>query len=373
VETRRESASPDLEPKPADGAKTPDEAKSDLVPGNESAAELDLAQRARAQVVELAAALDPEVFDPKSFEMQARAVAGSAGSECARRMRNLAGDTTLTAVQKIAVAEILRHVDPPLGEAGSGEDLALPAPLLGALRTAWQERDEDPLLAAAAVRALSSLGEPDDRRAMLDALSPGAPSSVLGLACAGLSAARGDEAALEIAQAAEERRDSKSFDVALSALTAMATAKDRRLSPEGRAQCAEILHRMLSEREARGERPPRLLSALAVLDPIRAEESLLASLADARTSDAAAQSTASALAAMPSATRELDAVICDERIPQARRVLAAEASLRAGGSDSDAARRLLERLRDEGTGTLLDRRVARALEISDRYRSRRVL
>jgi hypothetical protein len=289
-------------------------------------------------------------------------------------MRTLADDRTLTAAQQIAVAEILRHVSPPSEEAGSAEDLALPAPVLSALRTAWQERDEDPLLAAAAVRALSSLGDPDDRRAMLDALSPGAPSTVLGLACAGLSAARGDEAALEIAQAAGERRDPGSFDVALSALTAIATARDRGLSPEGRAKCAEILHGVLAEREARGERSPRLLSALAVLDPIRAEEPLIASLADARASDAAAQSAASVLATMPSATRELDAVICDERIPQARRLLAAEASLRAGRSDSGAARRLLERLRDEGTGTALDRRrAARALELSDRDRSRRDL
>lgn len=344
-------------------------------------------RRASDAIGSLVASLDMDVFHAGGFEVQARALAAELGPEETRELSALAADWNRPASDRVAAAELLRH-------SPTADGWALSEPALAALRQAWQERSGEPILASAAVRALGAFGDTGDRRRMLDSVTPDAPASVGALACAGLSAARGDESALEIARGAFESQDGRRSDVALSALTSIASDKDYGLSAGARARCADVLLGALASRAAGRQQkeraaseqteilPPlefvgridsaeeqagpacsvRILAALAAIDPERAASALLSSLADESTSDAASQSAASALAAIPTAVPELDAMLGRAQIDQRRRVLAAEALVRSGSDPFGRARSVLERTRDAGRGTLLERRAARVLE-----------
>ena len=307
----------------------------------------------RRAVASLAASLDPEVFHGSGFETQARALAASIGPAQASELAALAADEGRTNAEVVAAAEILRHVPAPDG-------FALPAPALARLRSAWEERGSDPVLASGAVRALAVFGDAVDRDAMIAQVTEQAPASVADLACAGLSAARGNEAADDLVRALSVSADARRSAVALSALTAVASAPDRDLSEEARARCAEALLRMPEPRTP--SETARYLAALSALDPGRAKAPLLAALSDPQGDAATRQSAASALATIPEAEPELLAMVRDGRQDESHRVLAAEVLLRRGADPWGEARSTLERVRDGRSGPAGERRAARVLE-----------
>jgi len=334
-------------------------------------------------VVSLAASLDPEVFHAPSFEKEARALAATLGIAETRDLRRLAADPRLTPTELVATAELLRHAR---GDPGPFD---LPAPAMDAIRTAWQARSADPILAAGAVRALGAFGDARDRLDLLDIAAGESPPPIPSLAVGGLSAARGDAPALELARECLRDGTERRADVALAALSSVAASVGRRLSEGARARCAEMLLLALSRRSstpglagsreqaldalaAAGARTPaslptgspaRIAAALAVLDPDRAAKPLLCLLSDPDVGDAAWQSAVSTLKTMPMAAPELAALV--DRAPQddPRRALAAEALLRSGSDPFGRARSVLEATRDDGRGTLRERRrAARVLE-----------
>ena len=131
-----------------------------------------------------------------------------------------------------------------------------------------------------------------------------------------------------------EGRDPRRSEIAVSALTAIASSGDRALSDAGRARCAETLSRALSGRAPTDpSSSARLLSALAAVDARRAEPLLVATITDASTSDAGAQSAASALAADRSRTANaganLEKLLGDAHLSDRRRALVAGTLLRA--------------------------------------------
>jgi len=188
-------------------------------------------------------------------------------------------------------------------------------------------------------------------------------ASAAGLACAGLSAVRGDEAAGELVRALDLSADPRRSEIVLSALTVIASADDRELSDEARVRCAEALLRG-AEPRAPGD-PARHLSALAALDPELARGPLLAALSDAKSGPGTLQSAASALARIPEAAPELRAMLADGRLDETRRALAAETLLRSGADPWGEARSTLERVRDGRPGAAAPRRAARVLERAD--------
>jgi hypothetical protein len=289
----------------------------------EASVPIDPRGDARATALVLAAAIDPDCFHVASFDVQARAIARTVSPETARDLARLASDLRVTAAERVAAAAILRHV--PDGE------IALPGAAVLVLRDAWDARASDPTLAAAAVGSLAVFGNTGDRRALLDESSTSSASAAL--ARAGLSAARGDAAAFEIAAASVEGRDPRRSEIAISALTAIASSGDGALSDAGRARCAETLSRALTGRAPTDPSSARLLSALAAVDARRAEPLLVATIADASTSDAGAQSVASALAADRSrsanAGASLEKLLGDAHLSDRRRALVAGTLLRA--------------------------------------------
>jgi len=202
----------------------------------------------------LAGDLDPAAFRLGEFEMHARAIASGLGAEGRAELLALAVDSRLQARERIACAEILRHIP----------DAGLPASTLQLLRESWNERERDPVLAAAAVRALGAFGDASDRSALLDA-SP----ETNALALAGLSAARGDDAALELSAVAAGNLDARRAMAGLAALCAIAASPDSGLSPAVRAQCADSIERKLADGKVTPEQRARLSGALAALDPAR--------------------------------------------------------------------------------------------------------
>ena len=297
------------------------------------------ASRAHHAVVSLAASIDPTRFRAPSFEVEARALASELDAEDAQELALAAGDAGRPAAERVAAAEILRHLAP-------GE---LPAAGLATLRSAWLERAGDPVLAAASVRALGAFGDAADRAEML--------ADAGELSCAGLSAARGDEAALELVGALGEGADPRRAGIALAALTAIASASDAGLSDAARAGCARALLAIPQD-----VRPDRLLGAAAAFDPEIARAPLLAVIADAKAGGAAVQSAASALATMPEAEPGLRQLLRDEGLDTARRALAAEALLRLDADPWGEARSALERARDGASGTAVQGRAARVLD-----------
>ncbi len=213
-----------------------------------------------AQASDLAGSIVPEIFDLQNFVVHARTIAHAASAAEVEEWVRLAGDASTTDAQRVAAAEVLRHVAP--SETGEMASLAPRAALT--LRRAWLMRETDPVLARAAAPALGAFGDTQDRRAMLDVLRTSASAADVALARAGLSAARGDEAALEMLGTAESAKDEQIVDGVLCALTTMAGA-DRSLSAEGRTQCAQILERMLARADPHPGPCARLRSALAAM------------------------------------------------------------------------------------------------------------
>jgi hypothetical protein len=257
-------AQPVLEPAPPDAPTLRQETEA-------PAAAAVPAGSARERAAALAASIDPCAFDPVAFDVQARAIAGAAGESGLKEIRRLAGDAGLTPGQRIAAAEILRHAP-----VETDREPVLPAATIAELRLAWQGRADDPVRAAASVRSLAAFGDAEDRRMLLDAVSLPASASTVSLARTGLSGARGDAAAIELTRAAVDRSDARRAEVALCALTTLASSRDRALSPAGRAECAASL-RSAMEEENRGGRSPRLAAALAAVDPESARAALAAS------------------------------------------------------------------------------------------------
>jgi len=286
-------------------------------------AERGTAIDARVRAAGLAAAIDPEIFRVATFDVQARAIGRTLDPETARDLARLAADAGVPAAERVAAAAVLRGAP--------GQPSALPGAAVGFLRDAWTARESDPTLAAAAVGSLAAFGNREDRRALL--YESATSSSSAALARAGLSAARGDDAALEIAAAAADERDPRRAEIAVSALTAIASSDDRELTEMGRSRCAEALARALAAKTAKDASSARLLSALAALDPRKAERPLLAAIADASTSDAGAQSAASALAAGSSTATnvraDLERLRDDARLSDRRRTLVAATLLRS--------------------------------------------
>lgn len=314
-------------------------------------------ERAEAAVVTLRAAIDPEQFSGRSFERQARVLAGGlhadVGAAGILAVSRIAGQSSRDERDTIAASELLRHL--------RGGEVELPGSALTALRRAWLLREGDATIALAAAGALGRFGDAEDRRAMLDEVSERGREIDSTLALAALGASRGDGPALEMAGAVASSSDARRRDVALCALTQIVAAGDRELSEPGRARCAELLRSALEAEVARGDPPSRIVATLAVLEPKEAAQRLLAMLADPESSEGTAQAAASRLASMPCARADLEAVVADGRIPDARRVLAVEALARAEKKISAEGRVLLESVRDREAGTPVGRRAARIL------------
>lgn len=313
---------------PLDRGGSDDGARAPIASAPAAEAPAELAERgtaidARVRAAGLAAAIDPEIFRVATFDVHARAIARTLDPETARDLARLAADVGAPAAERVAAAAILRGAP--------GQAIALPGAAVGFLRDAWTARESDPTLAAAAVGSLAAFGNREDRRALLD--ESATSSSSAALARAGLSAARGDDAALEIAAAAADDRDPRRAEIAVSALTAIASSDDRELTEMGRSRCAEALARALAAKTTKDASSARLLSALAALDPRKAERPLLAAIADASTSDAGAQSAASALAAGSSTATnvraDLERLRDDARLSDRRRTLVAATLLRS--------------------------------------------
>jgi hypothetical protein len=202
-----------------------------------------------ALLAQAAARALTEVQDGPGRELEARARAAQLDLEGQQELARIAGNARSEVHERLAAAELLRHVP----------GASLPPAALALLRGSWAARETDARLAAAAARALGRFGDAQDRRALLDA---SAASS--GIALAGLSAARGDAAALELAAVARDETDARRSEIALAALATIAAAQDGALSPGARSECAAALERAFSDgREA------RRLCALALLDPQR--------------------------------------------------------------------------------------------------------
>lgn len=317
----------------------------------------DAEKRADAAIETLRADIDPERFSVRSFERQARVLAGGlradVGAAGVLALERIAGDGARGERDSIAAAELLRHL--------RGGGVELPGNALAALRRAWLLREGDATLALAAAGALGLFGDLEDRRAMLDGVSEHRREIDSTLALAGLCAARGDGAVFELAEAVETSLDSRRRDLALCALTQIVAAPDHGLSESGRERCAELLRSELRAAQARGEPPSRIVVALAALEPAEAAQRLLALLADPESSEGTAQGVASRLAAMPCARADLQAVVLDRGLSDARRVLAVEALARTERKVSAQGRALLETVRDREPGTPLGRRAARIL------------
>jgi len=215
---------------------------------------VDPRARACTAAAGLAADLDPASFRLDEFEMHARALADGLGKEAQAELFALAADPRRQVGERVACAEILRH----------SPGAALPEPALQLLRESWKARELDPVLAAAAVRALGAFGDATDRSTLLET---NAESSALALA--GLSAARGDEAALELSAAAAGNLDARRTTVGLAALCAIAANADSGLSLSVRAQCADSIELSLRDEKAPPETRARRICALAALDPAR--------------------------------------------------------------------------------------------------------
>ena len=318
--------------------------------------EADPEARARAAVETLRGAIEPDRFSTRSFDREARVLAGglraAAGAGGVAALERIAQGASSGERESVAAAELLRHV-------GAAE---LPGNALAALRRAFEGRAGDATLALAAAAALGRFGDLEDRRAMLEAVSENGPAIDATLALAGLGAARGDGPVLEMAEAMERSFDARRREVALCALTQVVSAGDHGLSESGRARCAELLHGELLAALARGESPSRVVAALAVLEPEEAARRMLAMLADPRSSEGTAQGVASRLASMPIARADLEAVAANGSLPDGRRVLAIEALARVDRKVSAEGRALLERVRERGAETPLGRRAARVLE-----------
>jgi hypothetical protein len=205
------------------------------------------AELARRALAAAAAGLESADFRQADFEQHARALAAGMRAETQAQLVLLAADARLAARERVACAEILRHC------AGR----ALPETALGSLREAWAARETEPALASAAVRALGAFGSADDRHALLDQSVAGSE-----LALAGLSAARGDEAALELAVLAEQSTDPRRAEQALAALASIAASEDGGLTPRARAECAARLDKAFAD-----ARESRRRCALAALEP----------------------------------------------------------------------------------------------------------
>ena len=214
---------------------------------------------ARRAVAGLSARLDPATFRPAEFESLARALASELGPDAQRELLLLAADARLAASGRVACAELLRHL------AAS----SLPEPALASVREVWAGRERDPVLASAAVRALGAFGSAADRSALLELSLEGSQPQFASLALAGLSAARGDEAALELVAAAQLATDARRADLGLAALCSIAASASSGLSPWVRAQCADAIEHTLTGPQATGASRPRKLCALAALDPAR--------------------------------------------------------------------------------------------------------
>ena len=204
----------------------------------------ELARRALAAAAENLASSD---FRAADFEQRARAIAAGMRAESVAQLVLLAADARLTVRERVACAEILRHC------AGR----ALPEAALASLREAWAARETEPALASAAVRALGAFGSADDRHALLEQGVAGSQ-----LALAGLSAARGDEAALELAVLAEQSTDPRRAELALAALASIAASAEGGLTPRARAECAARLDKAFAD-----TRESRRRCALAALEP----------------------------------------------------------------------------------------------------------
>jgi hypothetical protein len=364
----------DVSARVADGAEMAPTVLADAPPPSPAIDRSRAQAEAERAVASLAAAIDPELFRAPAYEQQAAAIASDlasgAGALAADELAHVAADCGRSPRERVAAAAILRHAVRP---DDSREGAALPEAALGALRSAWEGRGEDPVLAAAAVSALGAFGDSFDRRAMLaDVARENASAS---LARTGLAAARGDDAVLELAGAAAAEASGPVAGVVAGALTSIAGASGPELSPDARARGAQILLAALANRPAtdgastaadpvRG----RLLAALAALDPERAVEPLLGALRDGASDPALVQCAASALRTIPAASADLAAIAADARVDRGRRTAAAEAVLRSGSDDCASARSALESVRDSTGSPALARRAARALERADARR-----
>jgi hypothetical protein len=225
------------------------ETNPQVAPEPAGARPAELARRALAAAVESLGSVD---FRAADFEQHARALAAGMRAETQAQLVLLAADARLAARERIACAEILRHC------AGK----TLPESAVVSVREAWSARATDPALASAAVRALGAFGSADDRHALLEQSLDSAQPAFTALALAGLCAARGDEAALELTALASESRDPRRSEVALSALASIAASDEGALTPRVRAECAAQLGSAFAD-----ARESRRLCALAALDP----------------------------------------------------------------------------------------------------------
>ena len=211
----------------------------------------ELARRALAAAAENLASSD---FRAADFEQRARAIAAGMRAETQAQLVLLAADARLTARERVACAEILRHC------AGR----ALPEAALGSLRDAWAARETEPALASAAVRALGAFGSADDRRALLEQSLERSQPAFAAQALAGLCAARGDEAALELAVLASETHDPRRAESALTTLASIAASDEGGLTARVRAECAARLGSAFAD-----ARESRRQCALVALEPGR--------------------------------------------------------------------------------------------------------
>jgi hypothetical protein len=328
-----------------------------------SAAPREIESRADAAVASLRGAIDAPAFSGVAYDRQARVLAGDlrsavGGDDALRALRKIAGEATRDDRDAIAASTLIRVL---VGSRAS----ELPGNALGALRRSWLGRAGDPTRALAAAGALARFGDALDRGAMLDSVVNGEREPAYSLAFLGLSAARGDGPAIELAEAVEAGGDPRRRDLALCALTSLVSWEDSGLSTEGRLRCGELLRREMEKAGAQGERPARLVAALAVLEPAEAAKVLFVVLADPGASEAEAQGVASRLGTMPCATQGLRAFVVDTAAPEIRRLYAAEALMRAEEALPVEARILLEALSDRAPNSPSGRRAREVLERAD--------
>ena len=261
--------------------------------------------RVRAAVTGLAASLVEEPVDRAGWERRVRAVAGSLGSEARAGLLELAEEDDRPAAHHVAAAELLRV----LNEEAPGTAPRLPGPALRALRAAVLAGTNP--VSAAAGRALSALGEAQDRASLLQVLATDDDPARRSWASWSLQAAVDDEVGFELLDLVQRREGE---ELALSTLGAWARARKRGpLAPGFLATATIEIESLLGDPDTAPSLRRRALSALASLDARGAAMEVRDLLAHDGSEDEFRQRSLTTLAGLGTseAVGELEALLLD--------------------------------------------------------------
>jgi hypothetical protein len=320
----------------------------------------------RDRIAELAAELGCDVFDRAAFETRTGAVAAGLGAAEIREVAEVADDRGAGARTIVCAAEVLRLCAEKLPTA-----VAPLAPATReALRDAFEHCADDPPLAFASVRALAALGNDEDRRVLVDALSRSTDARKRDLAGVGLRAAASAETVGALRQLVMRPNDTRCCELGLVALEDIwRAAHADSLSADEREACARCLSECLARRDAPLVLRQRAATALAAVGGAHVREALLGTFMDSGGDRDLARSAAAGLATLadPAAAQSLATLLRDPLLDEERRVLAAEAIARSAAAAPDAndsrevAAAVLERAAEESSDPALRRRASLAL------------